>query len=86
MNPHIIRRIERDGSCIYCNEKLDSGKWKSVFSQIQHYKCVLCSCGRENNVKVDFIGTGHDAWSGLEEKVAQNSSIKVIEKNVMILK
>ncbi len=83
---HLIRNIERDGSCIYCSEKLEPEKWGSVFAQVQHYKCVLCRCGRENCVRVDFIGSGHDSWSGLEKKVAKGSSIKVIGKSVKILK
>lgn len=82
---HLIRTVERNGSCIYCNEQLDSEKWSSVFAQIHHYKCVLCKCGKENCVKVDFAGTGHDSWSGLERKIAGNSSISIIEKKVRIL-
>ncbi len=86
MNIHLIREIRRDGSCIYCNEKLQAENWSSVFAQIQHYKCVLCKCGKENCVKVDFGGTGHDSWSGLEEKIAKNSSVKVVNKDVRILR
>ncbi len=83
---HLIRDIARDGNCIYCNEKLDSTQWASVFSQVLHYKCVLCRCGKENCLKVGFIGTGHDSWGGLEKKVAKGSSIKIVDKNVRILK
>ncbi len=83
---HLIRNIERDGSCIYCNEKLPPEKWGSVFAQVQHYKCVLCRCGKENCVKMDFIGSGHDSWSGLEERIAKSASVKVIKKDVRILR
>ena len=29
-----------------------------------HYKKFKCSCGKENVVKVDFLGSGHDEWDG----------------------
>lgn len=83
---HLIRNIEHDGICIYCGEPLDSEKWSSVFAQVNHYKCVLCKCGKENCVKVDFIGSGHDSWSGLEERIAKSAVIKVIKKDVRILR
>lgn len=86
MNVHLIRNIERDGSCIYCSERLPSEKWDSFFAQVQHYKCVLCKCGKDNCVRVDFIGSGHDSWSGLEDKVTRSTSIKVIKKDVRILR
>ena len=83
---HLIKEIEKEGSCIYCSNKLDRDKWFSRFSASQHYKCVVCKCGKTNCVDPGFIGTGHDSWSGLEKKVAKSSNVKIIEKNVRIIK
>lgn len=82
---HLIKEVELGGQCLYCSKPL-KGEWFSEFSSETHYKCTLCSCGRENCVEVDFMGTGHDSWSGLEEKVARSSSVKVIERNMRILR
>jgi hypothetical protein len=71
-------------ACMYCSKPLD-GKWFSEFSSETHYKCIICSCGRENCRYVDFIGTGHDNMSLLEQKIGK-SSIKVVEKTVTILR
>ncbi|MAG15541.1 hypothetical protein CMO88_00615 [Candidatus Woesearchaeota archaeon] len=81
---HLIKNVERGGSCIYCSEKLDD-KWESSFSARKHYKCVVCKCGKSNCIEADFMGTGHDNWSELEKKVSKNSSVRIIEKNVRIL-
>ena len=86
MNLHLIKHIEREGTCIYCGEPFDRKKWQSVFAQVNHYKCITCRCGKENCITVDFIGTGHDSWSGLEEKIAKNTSVKVVQKEIRILK
>jgi len=85
-DPHWIRSTERDGSCMYCSKKLNKEKWTSSFSSGSHYKCVVCSCGKTNCVSMNFIGTGHDSWSGLEKKVVKSGSVTVLEKNVRILK
>ena len=81
---HMIKAVERGGNCVYCNETLESGKWQSEFTPGSHYKCVVCKCGKENCIKVSYIGTGHDSWSGLEKKVS--SSVKIVESSIKILK
>ena len=82
---HLIKSIEKDGNCIYCSEELDADEWKSSFASQSHYKCIVCSCGKKNCVRVGFIGTGHDTWSGLEKKIEKSDSIKIVEKNVRTL-
>lgn len=83
-DPHIIRKVERNGSCIYCNESLENSKWTSDFAQGVHYKCVICTCGKQNCARVNFIGSGHDKWSGLEKKVVK-SNTKVEESKIRML-
>ena len=83
---HMIRKVEKEGQCIYCNETLDAQKWESEFAPRNHYKCVICKCGKENCVKVDFVGTGHDNWSGLEKKVKASRHVKIIESSTKILR
>ena len=83
---HLVREIDRDGNCIYCSEKIDRSEWRSEFSSRKHYKCVTCSCGKSNCVEVEFIGTGHDNWSGLENKIVKNDNVKVVESTVRVLK
>lgn len=80
----MIRREDIGQECIYCSKPL-KGEWFSDFASETHYKCIICSCGRENCTDVDFIGTGHDKLSGLEKKV-EKSSIKVVENSVTILR
>lgn len=82
---HLVRRAEKGGSCIYCSRQLEDA-WISEFFAAAHYKCVLCTCGKQNCVKVDYIGTGHDAWSGLETKIKGNSKIIAIENKTRILR
>ncbi|MBI2663935.1 hypothetical protein HYX10_01180 [Candidatus Woesearchaeota archaeon] len=82
---HFTKKIVKGGSCIYCSKELEAGKWESSFSPRRHYKCIVCSCGKTNCLNVNFIGSGHDSFSGLEEKVAKSSSIKVVEKNLRFL-
>jgi len=82
---HLTKDIEKDGNCIYCSEKLDSTKWTSKFSSRNHYKCVICKCGKQNCVEVGFIGTGHDGWSDLEKKVEKSSNVKIVNEDVRIL-
>ena len=81
----MVKDIEKDGSCIYCSNKLDKKKWFSKFSASAHYKCVSCTCGKLNCVEAGYIGTGHDSWSGLEEKVAKSDKIKIVKKELRIL-
>ena len=81
---HLIKRIEKEGNCIYCSEKLPD-TWESSFASQSHYKCVVCTCGKNNCVRVNFQGTGHDTWSGLEKKIEKSDSIKPVEKNIRVL-
>lgn len=82
---HLVKNVAPGSACIYCNDTLQ-GEWQSDFSGVKHYKCTICSCGKENCVNVDFSGTGHDGWSELEKKVSQTGSVRVIKKNIRILK
>ena len=81
---HLIKEIEKEGQCVYCNAKLE-GTWDSSFESRSHYKCIICKCGKENCVDIHISGTGHDSWSGLEKEV-QKSNVKIVEKNVRIVR
>ncbi len=49
--------------CLYCRKDLHVDKWNSEWtSEEHHYKSIKCECGKENWVKVDFYGSGHDSF------------------------
>lgn len=55
--------------CIYCHSKNKDKKWRSEWNEEHHYKCFICdTCGKKTHIKVDFHGSGHDSWDGLESK------------------
>ncbi|NQU79371.1 hypothetical protein HQ545_06410 [Candidatus Woesearchaeota archaeon] len=60
---HIIGKDNQKQSCPYCGKKVEKSGWRSLFDQTNHhYKIHNCECGREINIKVDFMGSGHDDW------------------------
>ncbi len=59
-----IPLIFTEGKCLYCRQEIDIDYWHSCWSEDgqHHYKILSCpSCMRENWLKVDFPGSGHDA-------------------------
>ena len=47
--------------CLYCRQELPGSKWISQWcSEELHYKTTRCECGKQNWIKVDFYGSGHD--------------------------
>ncbi|MBI2669201.1 hypothetical protein HYX14_05145 [Candidatus Woesearchaeota archaeon] len=48
----------RDNRCLYCRKEL--AEWNSSWDAGQHYKNIPCDCGKENWIKVEFEGSGHD--------------------------
>jgi len=54
---------ERDNAmnCIYCGKAISN--WKSQFSGEHHYKKSNCGCGRENWIRMQFKGSGHDEFN-----------------------
>tara|TARA_Y100000310_G_scaffold339022_1_gene430393 strand:- start:21880 stop:22185 length:306 start_codon:yes stop_codon:yes gene_type:complete len=62
---HLLNEEHQRFECIYCHHKLKGTKWDSAFESAHHYKAVKCgSCGKENRLRVDFHGSGHDSWDG----------------------
>ncbi len=61
MKDHLIKDFEMQ-SCLYCGKDFSSVNWSSEFEAEHHYKCVTCSCGKKNTIKVDFHGSGHDKF------------------------
>ena len=61
---HLINESEIKENCIYCGCDLSNKRWKSHFEGDLHYKIIVCKCGKKNNVKVNFLGSGHDSWDG----------------------
>ena len=62
---HLLKEEHQKDNCIYCNHEMKGEKWKSAFESLHHYKVVECKkCSKENRVKVDFHGSGHDGWDG----------------------
>lgn len=60
---HLVKDIK--DQCPYCGREIKND-WKSQFEIEMHYKRIKCACGKENVVKVDFLGSGHDDWTSLE--------------------
>lgn len=62
---HHVKSDQLKEICPYCGKSLNKANdWRSEFHIDMHYKKLVCSCGKENIVKVDFLGSGHDDWSG----------------------
>jgi superfamily II helicase len=62
----VIDLEEEKQVCLYCSEAQNK-KWFSEWNRDHHYKNFVCECcGKKNFVAVDFQGSGHDSWSGLE--------------------
>ncbi|MBW3003589.1 hypothetical protein KY328_03310 [Candidatus Woesearchaeota archaeon] len=62
---HLVKSEQIKDVCPYCGKDLeDVSGWRSEFHLEMHYKKIKCSCGKENLVKVDFHGSGHDDWDG----------------------
>ncbi|MEA3429857.1 MAG: hypothetical protein U9R08_01145 [Nanoarchaeota archaeon] len=62
---HMVKSEQVKDQCPYCGTDLDKVTgWESEFHIGMHYKKITCSCGKENILKVDFIGSGHDTWDG----------------------
>ncbi|MBW2970540.1 hypothetical protein KY320_00095 [Candidatus Woesearchaeota archaeon] len=67
MIDHLIKEVTE---CIYCHCKTKDKKWSSEWNEEHHYKTFICDrCKRKNHVKVDFHGSGHDSWDGIEKRV-----------------
>jgi len=65
---HLLKEEHQKDNCIYCNNKLNGLRWDSAFESLIHYKVIECKeCKKENRVKVDFHGSGHDSWDGTFE-------------------
>jgi hypothetical protein len=61
---HLVNEDNLKNQCAYCGTEINSGSWESVFYINRHYKSIKCKCGKENVIRVDFIGCGHDSeWS-----------------------
>ena len=71
--------------CLYCKRDLEKKEWKSEFSGGTHYKTTKCECGQVVRIPVEFGGSGHDNWSGKEEKKTKNN-IKTIESKINVVK
>ncbi|MBI2573236.1 hypothetical protein HYV86_05225 [Candidatus Woesearchaeota archaeon] len=48
--------------CLYCHEHFDGVEWNSMWVGSIHYKTHDCGCGVQARCRVDFIGSGHDAF------------------------
>ena len=78
---HLIKEIDTKETCLYCGNKLKGETWNSEFETEFHYKTIVCSgCGKQNRVKVDFQGSGHDHWDGNGFKIKGNLEKKIKHK------
>ena len=66
---HHIGQKDLKEKCPYCGSGLKKEDWRSEFEAFHHYKHNKCGCGKTVSIKVDFHGSGHDDWSGLEKKI-----------------
>ena len=57
-----IKRLLGEG-CSYCSHAFTANELASEFDSMHdHYKSIKCGdCGHKCWVKVDFMGSGHDA-------------------------
>lgn len=58
--------------CAYCGINISDFEWLSEFFGSNHYKVTSCTCGKENRVKIQFCGSGHDNFNqekNLEMKI-----------------
>ncbi|MBS3141796.1 hypothetical protein J4464_00230 [Candidatus Woesearchaeota archaeon] len=64
---HSFREHDQFRSCAYCRNDQQGVSWRSVHDSHLHYKERDCTrCGRVSRIRVDFIGSGHDAWDGTQ--------------------
>ncbi len=88
MSNHLIKEVQVRTTCVYCKKDLsDKTGWESKFSGDHHYKVLICDCGKESWVEVEWGGSGHDEWDGepswLEEGAKEAASTDSIEEKVV---
>lgn len=82
---HLVTEKDCRIQCFYCGNNLSSEKWSSDFDFHRHYKTVMCSCGNEHRMRVDFDGNGIDDWNGKDHLLSTLKKMgngKSLEKNV----
>ena len=72
----------KEGECGYCGNNFEKeetkSEWDEKDEQNHHYKSVSCGkCKKENWLKVDFAGSGHD--SRIDEESIESLIRKVQE-------
>lgn len=73
----VLRKIQQGEKiiCSRCGKELIG--WGSEWDAAHHYKTLVCTCGKKNWVKLDFIGSGHDAVLQ-ERKAAIESAASIV--------
>jgi len=62
---HLFKTENTKDQCPYCGKEFDKkAEWDSEFHLEMHYKSIKCECGKDNFIKVEFHGSGHDTWDG----------------------
>ncbi|MBI4983354.1 hypothetical protein HZC32_01815 [Candidatus Woesearchaeota archaeon] len=78
----IICELEKK-RCLYCRKELNKEKFSSQWDPREHncchYKIIRCDCGKNNWVKVDFDGSGHD-FSFQKELSPLESTIRKVRE------
>lgn len=70
---HVFSEKHGKHCCIYCGQKLDMNEWHSELFAEKHYKVIKCDkCRKKSRLKMMFMGSGHDNWSGLEKRVMKD--------------
>lgn len=64
MKDHLVSEIVQRKQCIYCGTDLADREWRSEFARDLHYKSIVCDCGKDVRIQVEFHGSGHDSWDG----------------------
>jgi hypothetical protein len=66
--PHhpLLNEGHQKSNCVYCKKSLAELTWESVWHGEFHYKMIQCECGKENFIRMNFHGSGHDRWDGRE--------------------
>jgi hypothetical protein len=84
MPHHLVSEEGQKTFCIYCKRDVPISGWTSEWHSETHYKNVVCKCGKELHIKVNFEGSGHDSWNGkkFKSKIVKK---KTIEDKVRIL-
>jgi len=59
---HNITEKKVKHQCIYCGRSIEEERWASQHMYKIHYKTIMCSCGKETRMPVNFHGSGHDNW------------------------